>query len=269
MIAPLSQLLSRFFLKHDPKVLAFNNFYRELISSSLYQEISQDIHGHSHAAYNLCDNQTYTLLKEELKGLDSVTELGCGTGIGLKLFCHHHEKTPSYIGFDFSEVALAYAKKVFPQATLHLHHQNFPLPIKSKREGTLAIDSLYPSGPHHSLEETTKTFKKALSKTEKTLILVQNFYPQRGEDDFLPHLEGWQRRTIDLTPGFKQIIASWQEALQRPEVKDDRKNYPLLWGTISQEIAKHQRSLNESNESPNEGLRRYLVRYDKGSDKSS
>ncbi len=261
MISWLRKKISYLFIKEDPKAHAFDSFYRELFQSRCYQEIARELQGHPHPPYNLSTPQAYKevekLLKESIASAQNfdLLDWGCGSAPLLGLL---ELKGVSYLGVDFSAVVLDFARKKFPTAQFLKHHQNFGLPQKKSFHTVLAIDSLYPHRPSETLHAS---LSRALRYSQKELIILQNIY--RGEAE-LPQFPQWERNIVDLTADFKDLIASWQEALQRPEVISDSEKYPLLWGTISQEMAKHQRSLNaERNDAlPQKNLfKRYLIHY--------
>lgn len=275
----LSRKLSSFFIKSDPKANAFNSFYRELAQSETFYKISNEHQGHPHPCYNLCDEDSYIFLSSWLKDLkksgedQSFLEWGCGHAPLLSL---GDFKSGSYTGIDFSQVALSYAKKKFPNQNFILHHQNFKLPLKQKFKRVLAIDSLYgnqtrndshkrPKNLQSSREALKKPFSRALNLVEEELLIYQNIFGPVTDniENLLPQFQGWSVSYENKTLDFHSLVASWHQALQRPEVVEDREKYPLLWGTISQEMNQHQKSLRKKGENDESNLYRLFIRYKK------
>lgn len=262
MMIWLSRKLSNFFIKHDPKVQAFNSFYNQLNQSKVYIEVSKELQGHPHPCYNLCDEDTYGFLREWLNSIkeETLLEWGCGQAPLLSL---GDFSNLSYTGMDFSGSAISFSKDKFPHQSFLLHHQNFRLPFNQKFKRGVAIDSLYSSNG----KDIKKSFSQALNFVKEELIVIQNLYgfesAAEAEEKLIPKFQGWQVGYENKTLSFKQLIASWHQALQRPEVVADTKKYLLLWGTISREIAHHKKLLNKEGDTHDKNLFRYLIRYQK------
>lgn len=268
----LSHLLSSYFIKNDPKARAFDSFYSELSKSRLFHEISKELQGHPHPCYNLCDEESYRFLRRWLAELNerykdyketpTFLEWGCGHAplLGLGSF-----RENQYTGIDFSKAALDFSQEKFPKQNFILHHQNFGLPFSKKFKQGVAIDSLYGDKKiNSSTKESLKgTFQKTLQFIENELVIYQNIYGPVTSDirTLIPQFSGWDVHIENKTLDFHSLVASWQQALQRPEVIEDQKKYPLLWGTISKEMDQHQKSLRKKDKDDESTLYRLLIRY--------
>lgn len=231
--------INRKFCQIDPQAQAFNHFYRELLLSSHYQNLSNEIQAHPGVAYNLATAELYRELEAwAQKHNGPFADIGCGLGVLCALLPHNKK----VFGWDFSSEAIHGAKKRYPHQEFNLYHFNLGYPKQQKSiPYKVSLDSLYNNDRrYNSAIALKKNLKTLLRQKTKSFFLIQNF-----KEEVELHVSGYHIETSDHTESFSRTVEAWIKALQSDQVKEDKKKYPLLWSTIEREFLKHQRSLDE------------------------
>ena len=135
-------------------------------------------------------------------------------------------------GLDFSEFAIEYNRKHFPEYLFELAHLNL-VPDVSKYEHILINDAFY----HFS--KPFRHIQQLLKSKPKSLYWVHNFKEEIGE----LALKGYSVEVTDYTPEFKALVNSWLSIIDEASVQEERKKYPLIWDTLEKEMKAHRQGL--------------------------
>lgn len=225
--------------KLEPLKAAFNHFYEQLLASIAYPTYQKNLKGPCPLSYNLLSPREVEFLASWLGDLrGSLFDFGCGLGMS----AHYVTSQCRIHGIDFSEVAIEYAQKTYPDHTWMVQDQGDPLPC----DHLLALDSLY--DPNKS---KAQWIRELIKPVKESALIIQNL-----SQDEVPQIKGFKMSMIDVTQDFRDHLKKAQQALKEDSITKEGKKFPLLWDTMAKEIDKHQRQKN---------LQRMIVLYEKDS----
>lgn len=137
-------------------------------------------------------------------------------------------------GIDFSQFALEYNQKHFPDHKFQAFHLNLT-PTLGQFSHVLINDAFY-----HFPRPLVK-IQSLLSQKPSSLYWVHNFKEPIRELS----VKGYDVESHNYTPQFEKLVSSWSNLISSPSVQEERKIYPIIWDTLEKEMSAHQRALKQ------------------------
>jgi len=235
--------LKNLFLKWDPMVSAFDQFYEELFQSESYSQLQMEL-GLKTISYNLINSHEENLLENWLRQQNgTLLDYGCGLSLPSQLLQPWGPLPVKIEGLDFSQKAISYCLKNFPEHSYRQEHLS--LHLRKKYHCVFIGDSLY----HHKRPQ--RALKSLLKNATKSLFLTQlsrspeTFYLRGAPDPII----------LDVSEKFRESLEVRSLFLESSIVKAEGEIFPTLWDTIRREIAIHLEKIQRKE------VRRYVVTY--------
>ena len=235
----INQFIHKILLSLDPNISLFNKFYSQLLLSKEILNSPSCERKYLGKSYNLMTQRDEDILHCFIKECHSgsLLEFGCGLSPCSLLLDQSSESHLSLTGIDFSSFAIQINRKKFPQYKFIQHHQKISL--KTNFDFIVITDALYKNSRKFNF---TKSLKGLLKRCNKRAIVIQNHALREVKE-----IQKLSSQTVDTTEAFYHYVQDWLNFLETAGVKDERKNFCLLWDTIRKEMTYHSKQLENQN----------------------